>query len=42
VDGALLETHPLDEADRAALARAAASDQGNGPAEGSRHLNIDP
>jgi quinol monooxygenase YgiN len=32
----------LDEADRAALARAAALHRGEGPPEASRHLNVEP
>jgi MFS family permease len=38
----LREAIRLDEADRVALARAAAMHQGNGPPEVSRHLNVDP
>ena len=38
----LRETARLDEADRAALARAIALHRGDTPPETSRHLNVDP
>jgi Transmembrane secretion effector len=38
----LREATRLDEADRAALARAAAMHRGEEPPEASRHLNVDP
>jgi hypothetical protein len=38
----LREVTRLDEADRAALARAAALHRGEGPPEASRHLNVEP
>jgi hypothetical protein len=38
----LREATRLDEADHAALARAAAMHRGDEPAKASRHLNVDP
>jgi MFS family permease len=38
----LREAHRLDEADRAALARAVAMHQGDEPPQIARHLNVDP
>jgi quinol monooxygenase YgiN len=38
----LREASRLDEADLAALARAAAMHEGDGPPQASRHLNVDP